>query len=105
MHHLKKCGCIFTITLSPKIWRPRPPNRYIPIDYADDVDDGIFDYSHYGNTVFCSKPQLSDCLRKDIILFDASTDMSELDEGLVVSSSTDTFTAERIKDIVMKYCD
>ena len=57
------------ITLPPKIWRPKPLNKYIPIDYAYDVDDGIFDYSFYGKTVFRPTQRWSDRPMNDMINF------------------------------------
>ena len=56
----EQSGRILTITLPPKIWRSKPPNRYILIDYAKDADNGIFDYSHYGKTVFRPKKRWSE---------------------------------------------
>ena len=30
------------IQVTPKVWRPKMKNRYIPPDYANDIDEGIF---------------------------------------------------------------
>ena len=50
-HHLK-----IPIIDTPKmILRPKVQNRYIPFDYSDDIDDGSFDYTHYGKSVFNPK--------------------------------------------------
>ena len=41
---------------TPKmIWIDTVQNRYIPLDYSDDIDDGFFDYTHYGKSVFKQK--------------------------------------------------
>ena len=50
-----------------------------PIDYAKDVDNGTFDFSHYGKNVFRPKKQWSERPQTDLIHFDALTDMAELD--------------------------
>ena len=49
--HLK-----ITIIDTPEmILRPKVQNRYIPFDYSYDIDDGSFDYTHYGKSVFNPK--------------------------------------------------
>ena len=40
------------ISLPPKIWRPKVTSKYKTPDYADDIDDGIFDYAAFGYCVF-----------------------------------------------------
>ena len=38
-----------------KIWIHKVKNRYILLDYSDDIDNGFFDYTHYGKAVFKPK--------------------------------------------------
>ena len=38
-----------------KIWRHKVQNRYIPLDYLNDIDNGLFDYTHYGKSVIKPK--------------------------------------------------
>ena len=57
-------------------------NRYIPIDYSTDIDNGMFDYSHHGNTVFRPTIKWSEKPRDDINIFDESTDSEELNVNL-----------------------
>ena len=35
-----------------KIWRPKENNYYIPIDCSYEIEDGSFDYTNYGKSVF-----------------------------------------------------
>ena len=64
--------------MPPKIWRPKTLTRYISLDYGTDIDDGKFDYSHYGNTVLRPKLKWVDRGRDDLIIFDEKEDMDEL---------------------------
>ena len=64
------------IDVPPKIWRPKAQNRYIPIDYDNDIDDGVFDYSHHRRAVFRPSVRLANRLRSDIILFGKKLDMA-----------------------------
>ena len=50
-HHLN----IPIIDTPEMILRPKVQNRYIPFDYSYDLDDGSFDYTHYGKSVFNPK--------------------------------------------------
>ena len=55
---------------TPKnIWRPKVKNRYIPLDYLDDIDDGLFDYTNYGKSVFKQKVFWKAHTRNDIITY------------------------------------
>ena len=48
-------GEVNIITLPPKVWRPKPGNICIPLDYDDGIDDGIFDYSYYVKVAYIPK--------------------------------------------------
>ena len=69
------------------------------------MDNGIFDYSFYGKTVFRPRHCWSNCPRKDLVAFDPASDMVKLDAGLVIISSTTEVIASRIKQIIIEYWD
>ena len=71
-------SCIFVIDVPPKIWRPKPLTRYVPIDYDVAIDEGVFGLSHYENTVFWPGVRWVDKKRDDIVIFYESEDMEEL---------------------------
>ena len=98
-------GIVCMITLTQKIWCPKPHNKYIPLDYSNDVDNGIFYYLYYGKTVYCPKVWWSDCPRTDLTVFDINLDMKELDSRLVIGSGNSTSSASRIRSIIIKYWD
>ena len=55
---------------TPKmIWTPKVKNRYIPLDYSDDIDDGSFDYNHYVKSVFKPKVNWKAHTRNDTITY------------------------------------
>ena len=37
-------GYLVVIKVLPKIWRLKVQNRYIPPDYANDIDKGVFGF-------------------------------------------------------------
>jgi hypothetical protein len=39
---------IFVIEVPPKLWRAKPDDRYILLDYSDDLDDTVFLFEKYG---------------------------------------------------------
>ena len=65
---------IFSIELLNKVWCPKVPNKYIPVDYGEDIDDGIFYYANYGETVLRPKEKWDDRDRYDIIKFEHTKD-------------------------------
>ena len=63
------------IDVPPKIWRPKPENKYVPLDYSTDIDEGAFNFSHHGNTVFRPRKRWADKERNNLIKLDANNDM------------------------------
>ena len=55
------------ISLPPKIWQPKVTSKYKTPDYANDIDDGIFDYAAFGNCVFCPDLSWEYAKRNDLI--------------------------------------
>ena len=93
------------IEVPPKVWRPKQENKYIPLDYATDVDEGCFDFAHHGNTVFRPRKRWADKERDDLIKFDEENDMAELLENLKVGSNVLPVYQDRVKAIIMRYWD
>ena len=78
---------IFAIELPNKVWRPKVPNKYVPLDYSDNIDDGIFDYTVYGKTVLRPKDKWNHRDHVDIIEYEHKRDNEELIEGLKIGKS------------------
>ena len=74
-------------------------------EYATDIDDGIFEYSDYGNCVFRPNLKWVDRKREDIIWFNEDNDAEELKKGLEIGSSINTNLRNSIIDIVKTYWD
>ena len=50
--HTTDRDIIHVIEVPPKFWRPKEVNKYVPLEYADDIEEGVFDFVHYGKTLF-----------------------------------------------------
>ena len=96
---------IYVISLPPKIWRLTPSSQYIPVEYADDIDEGIFDYSHHGKAVYQPKLKWEHRDRHDLITYNECTDKAELDKGLVFGTDVPTVVRGKIRSMVIKYWD
>ena len=77
-----------------KIWRSKVKNWYITLDYSDDIDDGFFDYTQYGKSLFKPKVDCKVHTRNDMITYNNSEDRDELTKGLKIG---DTASAESIE--------
>ena len=93
------------IDLPPKTWRLKAHNRYIPIDYGNDIDDGVFEYSHHGRAIFRPSVQWANRPQSDIILFDKKLDMAELLANISVGKNILSVYKTRIQELVVKYWD
>jgi len=91
--------------MPPKIWRPKPQNRYIPLDYGDDVDEGVFEFAHFGKTVFRPKIRWADKPRTDIIQYDKLLDEEELMANLHVGNNIEKRHSDAIILTIQKYWD
>ena len=40
------------IELPPKVCRTKVVTKYIPTDYADDINEGILDFAQYGEAIY-----------------------------------------------------
>ena len=96
---------IFAIELLNKAWCPTVLSKYVPADYSDDIDNGVFNYANYSETVFWPKEKWDDRDRSDIITFDYAKDNEELSKGLKIDKSIEIQTTWTIRSLVVKYWD
>ena len=85
------------------IWRPKVQNRYIPLDYPDDIDKGLFDYTHYGKLVFKPKVDWNSLTRNDIITYNHVDYWSYLTQGLKIVDTEYSELRARLISIIKKY--
>ena len=100
-HHLK----IPIIYFTKQIWRPKVKNQYIPLEYSDNIDNELFDYSHYGKSVFKSKVDWKSHTRNGIITYNHVKNWNKLTKGLKISDTTNSESREIHISIIKKYRD
>ena len=98
-------GSIHVIEVPPKFWRPKQVNKYVPLEYADDIEEGVFDFVHYGKTLFRPNIQWKDRVRDDIILYNKSAHKEEMTQGLKIGKSVDPTTKDSLISLVTTYWD
>ena len=104
-HTTANSAAILVIELPTKVWHPKVLNKYDPIDYSDNIDESIFDYSHYGKTVFRPKLKRADRPRHNLITFETKKDIAELEKGLRIGKLVPLSTTRAIRNLVIKYWD
>jgi hypothetical protein len=74
-----KRSASFPITVPPKVWRPKPPSRYTPLDYGSEFSDDLFAFPRFGKSlkIDMTGPELPP--REDVRLWNATTDQEEFD--------------------------
>ena len=70
------------IELPPKIYRPKVQNKYIPLDYGTKIDGGIFDYTHFGKSMFKTTIDGTNHKRTEMITCSKEIDPDELEKSL-----------------------
>jgi hypothetical protein len=95
---------LFVIDVPPKIWRPKPVDRYIPIDYSDDLDESVFLFERYGRALRCPLvPHLNE--RTDIHLWDSTRDQAEFEKNFVIDPNAAPPIRAAIVDIIQSHWD
>lgn len=80
-------------------------SQYRLPEYATEIDDGVFDFQHYGNCVFRPKLTWDPGERDDLIAFDPSKHMDELQSGLRINPLVDASVKDDIIQIIKDYWD
>ena len=96
---------ILLIEVPPKIWRPKVQSQYRLPEYATDVDDGVFDYKHYGNCVFRPHRSWDPGTRRDIIIFDHSKHNDELQRSLRINDRIPASIRDKIIQSIKDFWD
>ena len=70
-----------------------------------DIDDGVFEFELYGKYVFRPKNNWNTGERTDIIVFDESSDMEELNKDLRLGKHTIPENRIKITNMIKKFWD
>ena len=70
-----------------------------------DVDEGVFDFKHYGKTVFRPNTKWKDRGRDGIILYDKLAHKEEMNKGLRIGKSVDATTKDALIGLGTTYWD
>jgi hypothetical protein len=99
-------GSVMAIQVPPKVWRPKQQNRFTPPEYANDIDEGVFEFKEFGNAVYRPKePWPEGAERDDIIHFDAEQHTEELEKNIRINDKIPGELRQEIITLVMKYWD
>ena len=96
---------IMLIELPPKVWIPKLVNKYIPPDYADNIDEGIFYFARYGKSVYRPRGNWEEGESTNLITFDDSKHVEELRKNIIVSTKFTPELQELVIPIVKKCRD
>jgi hypothetical protein len=92
------------IDVPSKIWRPKPANRYVPLDYGDDIDDDLLIFTQYGNSI-CRVPVAVASTRTDLHFWDSARDTPEFDKHIRIGAHVALATRGKIEMMAQKYWD
>jgi hypothetical protein len=59
------------IDVPSKIWRPKPENKYVPLDYGNDIDDDLLVFTQSGKSVR-RLPAAFESARTDVHFWDCN---------------------------------
>ena len=65
----------------------------------------MFDYAHYGNTVFRPRVRWSNTPRTNLIIFNAEEDVDELVKKLRIGNKVSEAYTSELTSMIMKYWD
>jgi hypothetical protein len=92
------------IDVPSKIWRPKPANRYVPLDYGDDIDEDLLIFTQYSKSIRrIPLAFTSSCT--DVHFWDTARNTPEFNKHLRIGTNVDHVTRGRIEMMVQKYWD
>ena len=90
------------IDVPSKIWRPKPVNRYVPLDCGDDIDNDLLVFTQYGQSVR-RLPAAFKSARSDIHCWDSQRDTPEFQKHIRIGDHVDFATRGKIEMMVQQY--
>jgi hypothetical protein len=97
---------LFVIEVPPKVWRPKPTDKYLPMDYSDDIDDGVFIFEQYGKSMRRQRaPFVQTRDPSDIHLWDGLRDKVEFDKGFKIAATVDPSARQAVVSIIEENWD
>ena len=95
----------YSITVPAKIWRPKPKDRYVQLDYGNEIDADLFLFPTFGQAIK-HKPDYEYTLdRDDIHLWDQDRDNAEFTADLHIGASASPAIRTRLDSLVQQYWD
>ena len=80
-------------------------NNYSPVDALEDIEEGVFNYKQYGNTIYRPRKLCKDARQDDYIMYDEQKDKAEFDANLRIAKDATHAHRNTITGIVKKYRD
>lgn len=77
-------------------------NKYLHIEYTNDIDEVVFNYSHYGKAVFKPILQWTDESRFYLNNFNTTNDVAELNKGMKILKLVSLTTTRAVRGLVIK---
>ena len=97
---------MYVITIPPKIWRPKPIDKFIPLPPYPDVDDDLYLYPAYGLAIRRTKDKPPPpSTRDDLILWDDDIHLSHLQTNLHLRDDMDVNVRHAILRVIEKNSD
>jgi hypothetical protein len=72
----------------PNIWRPKPVDHHIPLDYSNDINNNVFEFEQHGKA-FCHQPEPFCIERNDIHIWNQDRDFAEFKKNFVAGADAD----------------
>ena len=99
----------FLIDVPPKIWRPKPPNRYQNLSSNhNDVDEDLYLFPSYGHSALLrptANPFDFSISRTDRIIWDAAKHQADFDKSITFPASLHTDYKTRLTSVIHQYWD
>jgi hypothetical protein len=95
---------LFVIDVPPKLWRPKPIDRYVPMDYSDDIDESIFLFERYGKAI-CRPTKPFSNPRTGIHLWNRARDLAEFTKSFNIGPDVAPAVRSAITDLIESHWD
>jgi hypothetical protein len=92
------------IDVPSKIWQPKPENKYVPINYGDDIGDNLLVFTQFSKSVR-RLPAAFKSARTNINFWDSDRDTPEFKKHIRIGANVDFAARGKLETMVQKYWD
>ena len=93
------------ITVPAKVWRPKPKDRLLAIDYTTEYNSSVFIFEKYGQAITTLPMAINVATQQDMHIWHSNLETEEFTKNFNIGSLVNPTTTQQLQVNVQKYWD